>query len=173
MERRTPSEYPSPSCTRGPEEFRPRLYVAPSPRARSVLRLKFPSGATREVLLPARYTRMLLVHVEAWHEDGGNAETFRGVLSNDVIAERLTELSPSPRKKPFDPEAVPVYVYEMKKVISDAVSGLLPDEPGDRPAPVLLENLRSARIPDRSVRTRHRATPAGSNPTHCPSERSR
>ena len=151
MKRRTLSDCPPPSCTRGPEELRPRLFVAPSPRARSVLHLKLPSGATCEVHLPARYTRMLLVYVEAWHEDDGNVEAFRGFLSNAVFAARLSELSPSPRSQPFDPGTVPVYVYEMKRVISEAVSSLPPSvppnvpsiEPGEQQAPVLLENLPS------------------------------
>ncbi len=143
MERRTLLDHPPPSCTRGPEEFRPKLHLARSPRARSVLQLTLSSGATCEVSLPARYIRLLLVNAEAWHEDDSDIEAFRGFRSNEGIAARLTDLSPSSRNKPFDPETVPVYVYEIKILISRAVSSLQPDEPGEQPAPVLLENLRS------------------------------
>jgi hypothetical protein len=108
-----------------------------------MLKLTLPSGVTCEASLPPRYTRLLLACAEAWQEDEGNSERFRGFRSNEVIAARLGELSPSEGNAPLDPKMVRVYVYELGEEISKAVSSLAPKGRSARAAPALIENLRA------------------------------
>jgi hypothetical protein len=131
------------SCDRGgPEELRLRLQLLHGPNQKSVLKVPLASGASCQVLLDGRYTRLLFCLAEGCVEDEGGVEEFRGVRSKDEIAERLRELSPTGRK--VDPEIVPVYVYELRSLILEKLAELDPEERGDDPAPQLLENQRGA-----------------------------
>ena len=103
-----------------------------------MLLVTLPSGVTYEVELDPRYTRLLFAIVEAWQEDAGGVEGLRGFRTNPEIAQRLTELSPT--VKPFDPDLVPVYVYDIRSAILKKLRELDPDLRGDHPPPQLLEN---------------------------------
>lgn len=128
------------SCRRGSDADRPRLYLARSSAASSVLVLKIAPGHECQVEVPPRFTGVLLALVNAWQLDEGDVETNRGFLSAAELGTRYAEFSNTGRTIQVD--TVRAYVSGLHTRVVETVSERFPHKRIDRRTLAVIEPRR-------------------------------